>query len=134
MMSLKDWIISHEGMKLKPYKCTAGKLTIGCGRNLDDNGISLDEAYMMLDNDIERCKRELSIYPWFLGLDRNRQDALINMCFNLGLPRLLGFKRMISYLDRKNYKMAAIEALDSRWARQVKGRANDIASVIREGK
>jgi lysozyme len=134
MMNLRDWIIAHEGVRLKPYKCTGNKTSIGVGRNLDDNGITLDEAYFMLDNDIERCKRELSMYPWFLRLDYNRQDAIVNMCFNLGLPRLLGFKRMIAALERKDYAKAAIEALDSRWAQQVKGRATDIALVIREGK
>lgn len=134
MMSLRDWIIGHEGVKLKPYVCPSGKLTIGVGRNLTDNGISLEEAYMLLDNDIKRCYRELSVYSWFIALDPNRQDAIVNMCFNLGISKLLGFKRMIKALERKDYTRAAIEALDSKWAKQVKGRAIDIASVIREGK
>lgn len=134
MLSLRDWIIAHEGVKLKPYHDTVGKLTIGVGRNLDERGISLEEAYILLDNDIDLCIRQLQNYPWFMRLDPNRQDALINMCFNLGLPRLLGFKKMIDALGRQDYTRAAIEALDSKWAQQVKGRAIDVASVIREGK
>jgi len=133
-MNLSDWIIAHEGVRLKPYTDTLGSLTIGCGRNLDGKGITLDEAYFLLDNDIQRCVRELSVYPWFLGLDRNRQDALVNMCFNLGITRLLGFRKMIDALSKRDFTTASLEALDSKWAKQVKGRATDIALVIREGK
>lgn len=133
-MSLRDWIIAHEKLKLKPYLDTVGKLTIGVGRNLDDNGISVEESYFLLDNDIARCKRELEIYPWYMRLDPNRKDAILNMCFNLGISRLLGFKKMIKALERHDYTRAAIEALDSKWASQVKGRAIDVATVLREGK
>ena len=58
-MNIKDFIIKHEGLKLKPYICPAGKITIGVGRNIEDNGISEDEAMYLLNNDIKRCKTEL---------------------------------------------------------------------------
>ena len=58
-MDLIESLKQHEGIALKPYKCTAGKITLGCGRNLDDNGISHEEAMFMLQNDIEKCIKEL---------------------------------------------------------------------------
>jgi lysozyme len=133
MQELKKWLIEHEGMSLKPYKCPNGKITIGVGRNLESNGLSLDECNYLLENDIARCRRELDVYWWFVILNENRKNALLNMCFNLGLTKLLTFKKMIVALEQKNYDRAAIEALDSRWAKQVKGRAVDIAEVIKEG-
>lgn len=133
MSDLKDWIKAHEGFRSKPYLDTVGKTTIGWGRNLSDNGISNEEAELMLDNDIENCQKELSSFDWYYSQPLHVRDALINMCFNLGLPRLLGFKRMIAALEKKDYTTAAAEALDSRWAKQVGQRAKDVACMMREG-
>ncbi len=48
----KKMIKGNEGMRLKPYRCSAGKLTIGYGRNLDDRGISAHEANDLFENDL----------------------------------------------------------------------------------
>lgn len=133
MDALTKQLIIDEGIRLKPYRDTVGKLTIGVGRNLDDNGISEDEALVMLKNDIGQAFDELSQFDWFNSLKPVKQDALVNMCFNLGLPRLLSFKRMIAALEAGDYQKAADEALDSKWAVQVGERANRIAEVIRNG-
>lgn len=133
-MALRDWIKLHEGVRLKPYLDTVGKLTIGVGRNLDDLGITLSEAELMLDNDILRCITQLSPFPWYANQPQSIKDALVNMCFNMGITRLLGFRKMIAALTVKDYQKAANEALDSKWAAQVHGRAKDIAGVIREGR
>jgi len=132
-MSLKDWLILHEGVRHTPYLCTSGKTSIGIGRNLDDNGLTLEEIHYLLDNDIKRCKRELEIYPWYILSPPGVRDALVNMCFNMGIKRLLGFKNMITALLARNYRKAAMEALDSKWAKQVGKRAHDVADVIRKG-
>lgn len=134
MKTLKDWIKQHEGYRSHPYLDTVGKVTIGYGRNIDDNGISKEEAEILLDNDIERCRKELSPYRWYSEQPFGVQDALVNMCFNLGLARLLGFRKMIAALEVKDYTKASKEALDSKWATQVHQRAKDIALMIREGK
>lgn len=126
--------MAHEGYDDKPYLCTAGKLTIGYGRNLQDNGISQDEGDLMLENDMKRCEKDLLTCSWYLDSPSSVKDALFNMCFNLGLPRLLGFKRMIAAIKNKDYVTAAREALDSKWATQVGKRAKDVALMIREGK
>lgn len=133
MDDLKGWLKVHEGLKLKPYRCTSNKLSIGYGRNLEDKGLTKEEADYLLSNDIEECKRHLSVYKWYLDQPESVQCALINMCF-MGIKRLLGFKKMIAALERKDYTKAALEALDSKWSGQVGKRAQDIALIISMGK
>jgi|SRR5690349_24150288 len=131
-MDVKTWIKRDENCELKPYKDTVGKTTIGWGRNIEDNGISQDEADYLFENDLRRSVRELSGYEWYHSQPDDVKSALINMNFNLGITRFLGFKKMIAALKIKDYRQAAIEALDSLWAKQVGNRARDIAIVIRE--
>lgn len=118
---------------MRLYLDTVGKQTIGWGRNIEDNGISKEEADFMFDNDFARCQRELAPFPWYVNQPQNVQDALMNMCFNMGIGRLLGFKKMIVALTVKDYTKAAIEALDSKWAGQVGQRAKDVALMMRQG-
>lgn len=132
-MELKKWIKSHEGYSAFPYKCTEDRTTIGWGRNLQDNGISQEEANILFDNDLKRCVGELKQYDWYRYQPQNVQYALTDMCFNLGIKRLVGFKKMIEALIEKDYTRASIEALDSKWATQVGERAKDVAVMIRQG-
>lgn len=130
----EEMLMRHEGLRLKPYKCTAGKLTIGVGRNLDDNGITEAEAIMMLKYDIEVARSALLRYGWFVTMDSIRQEAIINMVFNLGMPRFLQFKKTIEHLQNKEWNLAAAEMLRSKWAEQVGNRAKEIAKIIVTGK
>ena len=127
----------HEGVKSHAYKCTAGKTTIGVGRNIDADGgmgLSEDEIDYLLSNDLERVKAELEReFDWFKWLCTARSDAMINICFNLGMPRLKLFKNALSAMAAGDYELAATEFLDSRWARQVGGRALTIAGMIQTG-
>lgn len=123
-----------EGVRLRPYRCTAGKLTIGVGRNLDDTGISAEEAEILLSNDLRQVVAGLDrAVPWWRGLSEPRRRGLANMAFNLGLPRLLGFRRMLAALQAGQGEEAARQALDSQWAGQVGDRAHRIAQMFREG-
>lgn len=122
-----------EGLRLKPYKDTAGKLTIGVGRNLTDVGITHDEALLMLNRDIEHVVGDLELLPWWPALSEPRQRAVANMAFNLGLPRFLNFQRMLGAIQAGKWKEAASEALDSTWATQVGDRAKRIAKMLEEG-
>jgi len=126
-------IKADEGLRLSPYECSAGKLTIGFGRNLEDRGISLDEAEIMLANDIRESISELSTFPWFSGLSERRQAALVNMHFNIGHARFLGFKRMIAALEIGDYPQAGAELLDSKYAQQVRQRARRLATMLVNG-
>ncbi len=133
---MTDGLAAHlkrdEGLRLKPYRDGAGKLTIGYGRNLDDGGISAAEAELLLEHDIARAKADLNrALPWWRGLPAPQRRGLLNVVFNLGLPRLLGFKKMLAALRNGDGEQAAEEALDSIWARQVGARARRIAALYR---
>jgi len=132
-MTVKEFIIKHEGLKLKPYLCPAGKLTIGVGRNIEENGISEDEAMYLLNNDIKRCKTELmEIFDKdYITLPANVKIALIDMIFNLGKPRFLTFKKLIQAVKEGDFKKAAEEAKNSKWCRQVGSRCEDVCEMLR---
>lgn len=117
-MDIKKQLILHEGKKLRLYKCSADKWTIGVGRNIEDRGISESEALFMLDNDINRVVDECNQFLWFHHLSDIRKRIIIDMVFNLGLSRFRGFKKMIACLEYANYIGAANEMLDSKWARE----------------
>ncbi|MAI64813.1 MAG: glycoside hydrolase [Alteromonas sp.] len=123
----------HEGLKLKPYKCTAGKLTIGYGRNLEDRGIDKDEAEQMLLRDMCEVEEQLFDKGLLDGLNDARKAVLINMGFQLGITGLLKFKRMLSALANHEYELAAKEMLDSRWAKQTPGRAKELYDQMATG-
>lgn len=125
----------HEGERLKPYRCTAGKLTIGVGRNLEDRGITAQESAMLLANDIAREEAELMrALPWVGQLDDVRQRVLLDMSFNLGLAGLLGFKNTLAAIQAGDYQRGATMMLDSKWARQVGGRAERLSRMMATGK
>lgn len=134
METLHDRIVRHEGLRLKPYKDSLGYLTIGVGRCLDTNGITKDEAFYMLDNDISRVKREVAKeFPWIIGLDETRQEVLYEMCFQLGINRMSLFKRMIAALRDGRYDDAAEEMLDSGWHKQTPKRCEEMALIMKRG-
>lgn len=133
-MNLVDRIIKHEGLMLKPYKCPAGKLTIGVGRNLEDRGITKEEALFLLQNDILACRKECyASFTWYGEMDEIRQGVILEMCFNLGISRLKGFKKMLKACELKNYTLASQEMLTSLWARQVGQRAKTLAKIMEKG-
>jgi lysozyme len=159
--SLKDQLILHEGMKLKPYKCPANKWTIGVGRNLEDVGLSRDEqlklfgtsglnreeiidgllvrgiseeeALFLLDNDIKKCVNDVKKFPWFESLDPVRQKVIVDMRFNLGLAGLKKFRKMIGHLEVGAYSKAAEEMKNSKWYHQVGTRARRLVEMMRTG-
>jgi lysozyme len=125
-------LISDEGLRTEPYIDTVGKMTIGVGRNLDDNGISQAEAMFMLTNDIEMVETELDArLDWWRGLPDDAQRALCNMTFNIGWPRLSKFEKMLAALKDRDFEEAAAQALASKWATQVGQRAIRIAQLFR---
>lgn len=131
---LRNQLIVDEGLKLKAYKDTVGKLTIGIGRNLTDKGISREESFYLCNNDIYAALRDLSVYEWFKKeTDLQRKNAFLNMMFNLGASRFAGFKNMIAAAARGDFASAASAALDSKWAEQVGHRAMRIAHDMQYG-
>lgn len=133
-MDIVSQLIRDEGLKLKPYRDKVGKLTIGVGRNLEDVGISNQEASMLLDNDIATATSGIrQNLPWVDELDDARMGVLVNMAFNMGVKGLLGFPGMLGKLQRKLYEEAAAEMVDSAWYNQVGDRAKRLVVQMRTG-
>lgn len=149
-----DQIIKHEGIVLHPYKDSLYVTTIGVGRNLVSRGIApfelemigyhpdkdvleikkitKEDAIWLCQNDIFRCEKEMLIFfPPIQDLSKIRQMVLIDMSFNLGITRLSTFIKFFSALEKKNYKKASEEMIDSLWAKQVKGRAETLSHMMR---
>lgn len=135
MSKLLEQLKIHEGVRTHFYRCSSGLATIGVGRCIEPGslGLSDDEILYLLQNDVGRCKRELSVFSWFLDLDSVRQDAMVNLCFNLGFSRLSLFTNALAAMAEANYELAAMEFLDSKWARQVGRRSEEVAHMIRTG-
>ena len=134
MDKMIDQLVDHEGLELHPYEDSLGILTIGVGRNLEERGISEDEAFYLLGNDIEIIWDELiKQHPIVEDLDDQRQMILLDMAFNMGVPRLGKFKKMWAAIEDGDMIEASKQALDSRWADQVGRRAERLAERLTSG-
>ena len=148
-------LIKHEGLRLEVYQDSLGIDTIGIGRNLKDRGITPAElewmdipnmavvhtmgiteadAMYLAENDIKIVEEELCrAHPCVEDLDAVRQLILMDMAFNMGVPRLNKFKNMWAAVHKGDFDTAAVEMLDSRWAKQVKGRATKLSEAMKAG-
>jgi lysozyme len=122
-----------EGYRDCVYTCSAGKLTIGYGHNVEDNPISDRAAELILLDDVGGVISRLEVLPWWRFLDGTRKRAMINMAFNLGFAGMMKFKKMIAAIEKKNFEQAATEMLNSRWADQVGERADRLAKMMFTG-
>lgn len=138
-------IKNHEGYRATPYMDTLGIQTIGYGRNLKTYPLSEEEKRTILINDgkyskqeaenwlkdhLEKLERDLKKYAWFNNLDDFHQAIILDMAYNMGVPRLLLFKKMILALNSKDYLGASREMLNSGWAMQVKHRAIRLSQAM----
>jgi len=148
-------LIAHEGLRLQVYKDTLGIDTIGIGRNLEDRGITKEEldwmdipnmdavyeygiteadAMYLAKNDVQIVEKELvRAHPCVDKLDAVRQLVLMDMAFNMGVPRLRKFTKMWNAIHENKFDIAAKEMLDSRWAVQVKSRSTKLAHAMHHG-
>lgn len=116
------------------YLDSRGIATVGIGRNLKDRGLSDDEIDYLLANDIKLVESELDRnLPWWRNLSEARQRVLANMCFNLGISRLMGFKKMLAAVAYGDFDEAVVQMKDSAWATQVGQRAVRLAAMMKEG-
>jgi len=137
MENLIKMLKRHEGAESFVYLCTENRYTLGVGRNVDSRGglgLSEDEIDYLLSNDIVRCIKEINKeYVWFGDLDEVRTEAVIDAFFCLGATRFRGFHKMIEAFERADYKEAATQLLDSRFAEQTGNRATELAEMIETG-
>lgn len=156
---LREQLVLNEGLKLKPYTCTAGKRTIGIGRNFQDvpfsvqecvvlfgtssisfnnadkalsKGITKEQAFMLLDNDIKKCVKQLEKQSFWDAVSDSdeRSRAIIDLCFNMGIGTLLTFKNTLKFIEEKDWKNAAENLVKSKWYGQVGDRGKRIVTLI----
>tara|TARA_R110002153_G_scaffold27435_2_gene85242 strand:+ start:430 stop:915 length:486 start_codon:yes stop_codon:yes gene_type:complete len=151
---LVKMVALHEGIVLNVYQDHLGINTVGIGRNLDDrgitdgellfmnktiddvydNGLTEEEAYYLCMNDIAIVEKELlDSKPVVNQLTDVRQMVLVDMAFNMGVPRLKLFKNMWLAIEKVNYPLACAEMLDSKWANQVGKRAVRLSEAMKNG-
>ena len=137
MQRLLETLKRHEGVRYYVYRDHLGYETIGVGRCINRAvglGLSPDEVEYLLINDVQRCIEELDgAFDWFKDLDEVRREAMINLCFNLGLTKLRKFVNALEAMKQRNYNKAATELLNSKWANQVGERSREVAQMIRTG-
>lgn len=135
---LMSRVVEHEGIKPSAYQDSLGYWTIGIGTLIDERRggkLTTEECFYLCRNRLDLRRKDLSCYEWFAKQDVVRQNALVELAFNLGLNGLLGFKKMISALAVNNYALAAKELIDSSWSRQVgKARSGDLRHRILMGR
>lgn len=135
MEELRKRIKKAEELRLKPYRDTEGHLSIGYGRCLDIKGISKEEAEMMFETDLFHASDQYVKLPWSMtqNLNVSRRRVIVEMIFNMGLGGVLGFKKMWAAIRVKDFNKAAHEIMDSRYAKQVRSRAERLADEMRNG-
>lgn len=126
-----------EGWRPYGYYDTLGILSLGYGFNIDKvsgTGIPREIGEAWLAYNINKAAAALIFnFPWMDKFSPNRQQALLEMYYQLGLPKLLKFKKMLSALERYDFRDAALECLDSTWAKQTPARAAHVANLLKNG-
>lgn len=119
LQNAKELIIKHEGWRAKPYTCPAGKLTIGYGFNIQDEGLPKMVADYWLDHllKVQFIPFLQKIFVKYEYFSENRKSALLSMAYNIGETRFLEFRKMIKAINDDSWSLAATEAANSKWAR-----------------
>lgn len=112
-------LISHEGKRNKPYVDTEGKITIGIGYNLTDRGLPDEWIFAQVNEDIRVIMNYFYQLDWFTHLNNDRQVVILDMAYNIGIPKFMQFVKMIDYLNKGDYVNAALEMINSNWAKEV---------------
>ena len=128
---LKD-IKKHEGFRNRVYKCTQGYDTIGYGFAIKDLEMDEDIAEEILIRKVEKLiKRVRSKFDWLDSVPPAVQGVLVNMSYQMGLSGVCRFKKALHAMQMFQWKLAATELLDSRWAKQTPNRAKELSNIIR---
>ena len=134
-MSLLDNIKESEGFRSTVYKCTAGHDTIGYGFAIKDLHLTKADCDMILERKIAELKiRVNNKFPFLADLPEVVQDVVIECCYQLGISGFSKFKLALKHLENKEFESAAIEMLDSRWAKQTPNRAKKLSDIVKYAK
>lgn len=132
--TLKHLIVDHEGYERFPYPDTKGYITIGIGYNLSTRGLSDNWINNQYEEDVRYFYNQLTEdFKWFRILDEIRQMVLIDMCF-MGYKAFKSFKKLLAAMEISDYRTAAYEIMNSKWAIDVKpGRARKLHDMMLHG-
>jgi len=144
MNKLREELEFDEGCVYEIYKDHLGYPTFGIGHLVLESDpehgepvgtpVCEDRVIACFENDVLTVFKDLDRnLPWWSEQSDNLQRVLANMSFNLGITRLLKFKKFLGALELKQYKTAAEEMMDSRWAAQVGPRATRLRDRVLEG-
>ena len=130
-MSLIDNLKESEGFRARVYKCTEGYDTIGYGFAIKDLVMDEDIATMILERKVGDIKLIVNQkIPFIKDLPEKVQDVLYEMYYQMG-NSLWKFKKTIQFLRLNEFENAAIEMLDSRWAKQTPNRAKKLSDIVK---
>lgn len=131
---LLESIERHEGYRDRAYQDTEGVWTIGYGTNLQELQIDEFLARKWLLEDVEEAERYARQFPEWSYLDTDaRKNVFIEMVYNMGPSRVAGFRNTLAAIRNRDWEEAAVEMLDSKWARQVGRRARTLSELMRSG-
>ena len=158
---IKEILEEHEGLKLEAYQDSLGIWTIGIGHNLQEEqsdeelealrinegkweyyngttwkhfGITQEQAYDLLDIDIEDAIHDIPLDPETLAaLTDARYTVLLSMAFQMGGRGIRKFKKFLAAVEGGDWDTAAEEMLDSRWAKQTPERCQELSAWMRHG-
>jgi GH24 family phage-related lysozyme (muramidase) len=131
-----------EGVVYEIYKDHLGYPTFGVGHLVLESDpeygkpvgtpVSEERVKECFDKDIEIAINECEVlWEDFSEFPGEVQETLVNMMFNMGRPRLTGFKNFRAALAEGDWNRAADEMVDSRWYRQVGKRAQRLEDRMR---
>lgn len=140
---LREQLKIDEGVKYEIYEDHLGYATFGIGHLITDKDpeygwpigtkVSADRVNEVFNADVEKFIYETKkVFPDLESKPETIQLVLVNMCFNLGAPRLGKFKKFIAAINNNDWIEAAVEMMDSLWARQVGPRAERLKQKVLE--
>ena len=140
---LREQLKIDEGVKYEIYRDHLGYLTFGIGHLITEKDpeygqpvkteVSADRVNEVFNADVQKYINETKkVFSDLESKPEAIQLVLVNMCFNLGAPRLSNFKKFIAAINDQQWSEAAVEMMDSRWAKQVGPRAERLRDVVLE--
>lgn len=133
-LDLTQWIAGCEGLRLRPYTDSYGYLTIGYGHNLSENGITIAIAQALLNSDIVAAQKQVfTNCPWIADIGIARSDALVHLCFWVGIGAFMGFKDMLAAAEAENWQAAHDTLINSTLHAEIPDRCEAIANRLLTG-
>jgi len=122
-------IMANEGFRATAYRDSRGFLTIGYGFNVD-GGITRYAAGALMEAQLAEARADIDGYPWYQACDPVRQGVLVELCFNMGLQKLLGFQKMLAACTAKDWQTAGAELKNSAWFGEVGQRGPQLVGLL----